>query len=192
MLSEGARKCQPINRDDDPNASPAHLHKDVLCLILQEYLDQLDRTIVRHVCKRWYRAARGGGAFIIPQHLNVFAGWALQHKRVNLLHWIQSVYPPPSEGTWLPYSYEFFACVGDLPKLQMLYELPYTVWNPTVLQCAAQNGHIHVLEWARSMQLSRDDGWNESVCIMAKDADQTEVLEWLSTHDCPCGGKKHE
>lgn len=49
-------------------------------------------------------------------------------------------------------------------------------WNEDTCKCAAQEGHLDVLKWARSTE--PPCAWDEETCAMAAMNGRLEILKW--------------
>ena len=53
------------------------------------------------------------------------------------------------------------------------------VWSTDILQTAARNGHLHILEHAWRPR------WTSGICTAAAKAGHLDILKWLRQKRCP-------
>ena len=74
---------------------------------------------------------------------------------------------------------------GHLSMLQYLRSLePHCRWEEETCACAAQNGHLELLQWARAH--SEPCPWNKMTCANAALKGHLEVLQWARSQPKPC------
>ena len=73
------------------------------------------------------------------------------------------------------------ACKGDLERLIILQKQG-CLWGSHFLEDAAENGHLHILQWAKKKGYEKLYG---SLTSSAAKGGQLLVLQWLIKHGCP-------
>ena len=130
---------------------------------------------------------------------------AVQGGHLEVLQWLRGAAPPcPWYSSELC---DIAAAVGSLPLLQYLRDngcswstettrvaaqfghlnlLRYMVLSPNHLQfdktlcaSAAFEGHLHILQFARSKEVDSKAVWDESTCAWAAQSGKLEVLRWM-------------
>lgn len=73
------------------------------------------------------------------------------------------------------------AAKGQLAVLQWARQIGCS-WDEGTCRTAALHGHLSVLEWARGNGCP----WNGRTCINAAWAGHLDVLQWAAWNGCPC------
>ena len=56
-----------------------------------------------------------------------------------------------------------------------------TRFMKTVCSCAAEGGHLHILQWARE----NDCPWDKYTCVLAAGGGHLHILQWARENGCP-------
>lgn len=106
---------------------------------------------------------------------------AARNGHFDVLRWLVRIKCPVDATTFAG-----AADHGDLSMVQWLYDLPRPFsekcsWNGRTCSTAALNGHMSILQWARS----KGCPWDAQTCAMAARNDHKSILLWARFKGCP-------
>jgi len=133
--------------------------------------------------------------------------WAARHGELEFLQWARRCTPPlPWDETtcveaidgnhrhvlqwlrengcpWSKYSGDGVVKKGDLEWLQWLRKNHYPLHDDFSIATAAQQGHLHILQWWNTVGLT-EQLWN-LIFDLAAHARHVHILQWVHSLGCP-------
>jgi hypothetical protein len=96
---------------------------------------------------------------------------------LNLLQWLSTIEELSDD------CYMFAVEYGQLSILEWLCKrYGYPAKNgPRLCGRAARFGHLHILQWARSVNIQ----WDDRVCSSAASGGHLHILQWARANNCP-------